>query len=137
MLRHTLATNLSRAGVAPRVAMEMMRHSDLRLTMKTYTDSTLLPTEDVADKLPRLLDSALVSADSATGTDGKSTSENGTQNGTQNLVQSCQNVSNDDRPLVAYNSSQLQSQQTNTLELSTIVQPCQNDVENWGSRIRT
>ena len=33
-LRHTLATMASQANVAPRVAMEMMRHSDMRLTMK-------------------------------------------------------------------------------------------------------
>jgi len=38
-LRHTLATNLARAGTAPRVAMEIMRHSDMRLTAKTYTDA--------------------------------------------------------------------------------------------------
>jgi integrase len=41
-LRHTLATNLARAGTAPRVAMEIMRHSDMRLTSKTYTDAGLL-----------------------------------------------------------------------------------------------
>lgn len=36
-LRHTFITNLSVPEVAPRVAMELARHSDLRLTMKTYT----------------------------------------------------------------------------------------------------
>jgi len=46
-LRHTLATNLARAGTAPRVAMEIMRHSDMRLTAKTYTDAVL--------KLPSLI----------------------------------------------------------------------------------
>lgn len=51
-LRHTLATNLARAGVAPRVAMEVMRHSDMSLTTRTYTDVGLLPTADVADVLP-------------------------------------------------------------------------------------
>jgi integrase len=33
-LRHTLATNLALAGTAPRVGMEVMRHSDMRLTSK-------------------------------------------------------------------------------------------------------
>ena len=42
-LRKTLATFLNSAGVAPRIAMELMRHSDIRLTMQTYTDSSLLP----------------------------------------------------------------------------------------------
>ena len=53
-LRHTLATNLARAGTAPRVAMEIMRHSDMRLTAKTYTDAGLLPVADAVLKLPSL-----------------------------------------------------------------------------------
>lgn len=52
-LRHTLATNLARCGVAPRVAMEHMRHSDMRLTNKTYTDAGQLQMDDVGHKLPR------------------------------------------------------------------------------------
>ena len=42
-LRHTLATNLARRNIAPRVAMQIMRHSDIRLTMNHYTDSSQLP----------------------------------------------------------------------------------------------
>jgi len=42
-LRHTFATLLNKAGVTPRIAMELMRHSDMRLTMKNYTDTTALP----------------------------------------------------------------------------------------------
>lgn len=53
-LRHTYATNLSKAGVPPRVAMEMMRHSDIKLTMKTYTDGTQLPVAEALNKLPWL-----------------------------------------------------------------------------------
>jgi integrase len=34
-LRHTFGTAPSRAGVTPRTAMELMRHSDIRLTTKT------------------------------------------------------------------------------------------------------
>ena len=45
-LRHTLATNLARAGVSPRVAMAIMRHSDMRLTNMTYTDASQLPTAE-------------------------------------------------------------------------------------------
>jgi hypothetical protein len=52
-LRHTLATNLSRGGVSPRVAMEMMRHSDMRLTMNTYTDTVALPVAEALEQLPR------------------------------------------------------------------------------------
>ena len=53
-LRHTLATNLARAGRAPRVAMEIIPHSDMRLTAKTYTDAGLLPVADAVLKLPFL-----------------------------------------------------------------------------------
>ncbi len=51
-LRHTLGTNLALAGTAPRVAMEAMRHSDIRLTTKTYTDTAMLPVSDAVVKLP-------------------------------------------------------------------------------------
>ena len=51
-LRHTLGTNLALAGTAPRVAVEAMRHSDIRLTTKTYTDTGLLPVSDAVVKLP-------------------------------------------------------------------------------------
>lgn len=52
-LRHTLATNCARNNVPLRTAMEVMRHSDIRLTTKTYTDASLLPTADAIDSLPK------------------------------------------------------------------------------------
>jgi integrase len=77
-LRHTFATLLSVHGVSPRVAMEAMRHSDMRLTMKTYTDPDLLPTAEAIDKLPDF------------GTDDPApenidTAEDGAPKGTRNL----------------------------------------------------
>jgi integrase len=57
-LRYTFATMLARAGVSPRVAMELMRHSDMRLTAKTYTDAMNLPLFDELVKVtPSLLPS--------------------------------------------------------------------------------
>jgi len=50
-LRHTFATMLANAGVSPRVAMELMRHSDMRLTAKTYTDVMNLPLFGELEKL--------------------------------------------------------------------------------------
>jgi hypothetical protein len=38
--------------VHPRLAMELARHSDMRLTMKTYTDVGQLPLREVMDTLP-------------------------------------------------------------------------------------
>jgi integrase len=52
-LRHTLATNLARCGVLPRVAMAFMRHSEMRLTNKTYTDAAHLPLAEAAEMLPK------------------------------------------------------------------------------------
>jgi integrase len=51
-LRHTFGTNLARGGVASRIAMALMRHSDRRLTDKIYTDENLLGTWAALDNLP-------------------------------------------------------------------------------------
>jgi hypothetical protein len=42
-LRKTYGTLLLANGVSPRVAMELMRHSDMKLTMSIYTDVAQLP----------------------------------------------------------------------------------------------
>ena len=50
-LRHTFCTNLHRAGVSQREAMELMRHNDPRLTAITYTDTSLLSLQSAVQKL--------------------------------------------------------------------------------------
>jgi integrase len=50
-LRHTFCTNLHRAGVPQREAMELMRHNDPRLTATTYTDASLLSLRSAVQKL--------------------------------------------------------------------------------------
>ncbi len=50
-LRGTFATMLSKSGVSPKAAQELMRHSDIRLTMQTYTN---LQVRDVAGSLTQL-----------------------------------------------------------------------------------
>ena len=52
--RRTFATMLNGAGVSPRSAMELMRHSDMKLTFRTYTDAQLLPLSTELQKLPSL-----------------------------------------------------------------------------------
>ena len=54
-LRHSFGTHLSMAGVAPRVAHAAMRHSNISLTMGTYTDARLLDTAQAVESLPSLL----------------------------------------------------------------------------------
>jgi integrase len=53
-MRVTLATMLNAAGVAPRTAQEIMRHSDIRLTMDTYNDPKLLNVGVALESLPKL-----------------------------------------------------------------------------------
>jgi integrase len=58
-LRMTYITRLQRAGVSPREAMELARHSDMRLTMKTYTDTAALPLAATVRKLPSFDDTQI------------------------------------------------------------------------------
>ena len=51
-LRHTYCTNLARADVNPWLAMKLMRHSDINLTTKIYTDVGKLPLEEAMNRLP-------------------------------------------------------------------------------------
>lgn len=53
-LRHTFATLLAKAGVLPRMAQELMRHSDIRLTMNTYTHLQLIDTAGAVEALPSI-----------------------------------------------------------------------------------
>ena len=53
-LRSLLASFLAAAGVHPRVAQELMRHSDIRLTMGVYTQLNVMDVAGALDALPRL-----------------------------------------------------------------------------------
>ena len=53
-LRHSFGTHLSLAGVAPRTAQAAMRHSNISLTMNTYTDSRLLDTASAVESMQLL-----------------------------------------------------------------------------------
>ena len=69
-LRHSYGTLLSKAGVNPREAMELMRHTDMRLTMKVYTDPRIFNLAAAVEKLPSLTpDDPAQQSQAATGTD--------------------------------------------------------------------
>ncbi len=69
-MRHTFGSMLSAAGVAPRVAQEAMRHSDIQLTMRNYTDPKLLDIAGAVERLPALnADGTTTETAAATGTD--------------------------------------------------------------------
>ena len=79
-LRYTLATNLACCGVLPRVAMEFMRHSEMRLTNKTYTDVAHLPLAEAADMLPQFLKGKSTQlCTQETGSEGHMVSSTGTK----------------------------------------------------------
>ena len=50
--RHTFITNLERAGVSPRTAQSLARHSDIRLTMGVYTHIGLCDQTTAIESLP-------------------------------------------------------------------------------------
>jgi integrase len=73
-LRHSYITLLQRSGVHPKVAQELARHSDIRLTMNVYTHAHLHDLAGAVEGLPSLLPSGRTpeaAALKATGTDGR------------------------------------------------------------------
>jgi integrase/recombinase XerC len=55
-LRTTFSTLLAVFGIAERIRMELNRHSDPKLTAKTYTDASVLPVSEAIGLLPLLVD---------------------------------------------------------------------------------
>jgi len=53
-LRHSHASLLAKAGVAPAVAQKSMRHSDVKLTMGVYTHTELNEVAEAVSRLPEL-----------------------------------------------------------------------------------
>jgi integrase len=53
-LRHSLATMLAQSKVPPAIAMKILRHRDIRLTMHVYADEGLLSTSAAMASLPSL-----------------------------------------------------------------------------------
>lgn len=53
-LRGTFATLLNLHGATPRAAMDLMHHSDMRLTHQIYTDASALPLLPEVRKIPAL-----------------------------------------------------------------------------------
>ena len=76
-LRNTFATMLTLSGKPQREIMELMRHSDMRLTAKVYTDAGKLPLFETVASLPGVADKVKTSA----------------QNTAQDFVPGCPNVS--------------------------------------------
>lgn len=72
-LRHSYITLLERSGVSPKLAQELARHSDIRLTMNVYTHAGLYDLGSAVASLPTMLPpdrQSSVQPMAATGTDG-------------------------------------------------------------------
>ncbi len=91
-LRHTFGTNLARGGVASRVAMALMRHSDRRLTDKIYTDENLLGTWSAFDHLPNFSERASQIASQILGASGHLVSPAGTTSGGAEVNKTLANI---------------------------------------------
>jgi integrase len=83
-LRHTYGTLLSVSGASPRETMELMRHTDLRLTMRVYTDPRAFNLAGAVERLPLPSPGGDAAAAVATGTTGPEKS--GTKSGTTKLA---------------------------------------------------
>jgi len=68
-LRHTTGTWLALSGAHPRVAQEIMRHSDINLTMNTYTHIQNDQIQEAVNRLPGL-SFPPTAGGNATGTEG-------------------------------------------------------------------
>ncbi len=54
-LRHTCNSRMAANGVPSTIAQQMMRHSDIKLTMGAYLDTKILPVADHVNAMPSLL----------------------------------------------------------------------------------
>ena len=124
-LRYTLATNLALAGTPPRVAMEIMRRSDMRLTAKTYTDAGLLAVWDKVANLPSFSTGHPVK-------DSQIDSQN-SQIDSQNLVRTSPSLSVPGRKIANLSEMQLADKQHSTSDMSGPVTTSQENVE-WSGR---
>ena len=77
-LRKTFITNLTRSGVAPKTAQLLARHSDINLTMNSYSMLGVHDQATAVEALPPVPNSSSVASSESgvartTGTDGKNT----------------------------------------------------------------
>lgn len=55
-MRKTFITNLTRTGAAPKTAQLLARHSDINLTMNTYTMLGVMDQDAAVEALPAVPD---------------------------------------------------------------------------------
>lgn len=70
-LRHQFVSNLAAAGVAPKVAQTLARHSTITLTMDRYTHLGASDTREALDRLPELPNGKAAPASNARGQENR------------------------------------------------------------------
>lgn len=115
--RRTFISQLQKAGVHPRVIMQLARHKSLRLTDSTYTDTTLLPLAAGMEML------APLAAQNEEQISPRSSPRFSGQNGVfvSNAVQVEKSETNE-------SASQVVERESGCLALAHDVQPCPNSL---------
>ena len=127
-LRHSYITMLERSGVSPKLAQELARHSDIRLTMNVYTHARLHDLSGAVEGLPTLLppgSTAELSTLKATGTDGRTSSMN-----TSSLRTACASGDVRSERLIAIDREPARSKDVtmnrNPLEMQAVANGCES-----------
>ncbi len=68
-LRHTFGSLLAASGVHPKIAQDLMRHSDINLTMSRYTHTLLGQSAKAVEALPDFVSIQATAEAKRTGTD--------------------------------------------------------------------
>ncbi len=95
-MRTTLGTNLARAGVAPQLAQNIMRHSNYKTTLKHYTVLGLTDTAAAIERLPNIGDGHKTVAATGTYGDAPTTRPQYTPQRERETVQRSATARNDD-----------------------------------------
>ena len=123
--RHTTGTWLAQSGVHPRVAQDIMRHSDINLTMNTYTHVLLEQHTEAVNRLPDLSALPMDVSNMGTGTEGRDISD---------LLRNLLRLGNFGRILA--NSDGQTSENVDSQETWVTGQKGEKR-ESWGTGIRT
>jgi len=75
--RHTFITNLGRAGVSPKTAQTLARHSDLRLTMNVYSHTELTEKQQAIHQMGKLWECSGSAPEAQIGKNGPVVSQSG------------------------------------------------------------
>ncbi len=133
-LRHTCGTMLTAAGVHPKTVQEIMRHSDINLTMGTYTHLQDSDKTDAINKLPKIQITKKKLAKTGT----LDTPEKLTGNLTENSIKPQQNTAKSSKGKIckAKDTKAITPCNTNGLQKVTTTRPAGLEPATYGLEIR-